>query len=321
MPASPEPHVPVMRDRVTELFAGAPDGAVVDCTVGAGGHARAILEARAGTGERPVLVGIDRDPDALGLAEARLRDDRWETHLIHARFDELEAVLDGAGIDRVAGVLYDLGISSMHVDEAERGFSYQHDGPLDMRMDPTRGRTAADLVNDLDQGELTDLIRRYGEERFAGRIAAAIVRARPLRRTAELAEVVRDAIPAATRRTGPHPATRTFQALRIAVNEELEAFRASLPQAIDRLVPGGVCVTIAYHSLEDRIAKRTFRDAARDCVCPPDMPVCGCDAQAEVHIVTRRPERPDDDETSRNPRARAARLRAVRKLATREDQT
>lgn len=321
VPASPEPHVPVMRDRVTELVAGAPQGAVVDCTVGAGGHAWAILEARAGTGERPVLVGIDRDPDALGLAEARLRDDRWDAHLIHARFDELEAVLDGAGIDRVAGVLYDLGISSMHVDEAERGFSYQHDGPLDMRMDPTRGRTAADLVNDLDQGELTDLIRRYGEERFAGRIAAAIVRARPLRRTAELAEVVRDAIPAATRRTGPHPATRTFQALRIAVNEELEAFRASLPQAIDRLVPGGVCVTIAYHSLEDRIAKRTFRDAARDCVCPPDMPVCGCDAQAEVHIVTRRPERPDDDETSRNPRARAARLRAVRKLATREDQT
>lgn len=321
MPDPRPAHVPVMRDRVTELLAGAPAGAIVDCTVGAGGHARAILEARARGDDRPVLVGIDRDPDALALAETRLRDDRWDLHLVHARFDGFDAVLDGAGIERVAGVLYDLGISSMHIDEAERGFSYQHDGPLDMRMDPTRGRTAADLVNDLDQSELTDIIRRYGEERFAGRIAAAIIRARPLRRTVELAEVVRDAIPAATRRTGPHPATRTFQALRIAVNEELEAFRASLPRAIDRLVPGGVCVTLAYHSLEDRIAKRTFRDAARDCICPPDLPVCGCDAQAEVQIVTRRPERPDDDEISRNPRARAARLRAVRKLATREDQT
>ncbi len=317
----PEPHVPVMRDRVVELLSDAPEGVIVDCTLGAGGHARGILEALAQGGGRPVLVGIDRDPEALELADGRLQDDRWDVHLTHARFDEIDAVLDELGIDRVAGVLYDLGISSLHVDEAERGFSYRQDGPLDMRMDPTRGRTAADLVNDLDQGELTDIIRRFGEERFAGRIAAAIVRARPLRRTVELAEVIRDAIPAATRRTGPHPATRTFQALRIAVNDELEAFRSSLPAALDRLVPGGICVTLAYHSLEDRIAKRTFRAAARDCICPPDLPVCGCDARAEVRVLTRRPERADETEIANNPRARSVRLRAVRKLDIQEDPT
>lgn len=315
----PEPHVPVLRDRVVELLASAPAGPVVDCTVGAGGHARALLEARAQTGGRPTLIGIDRDPDALELAAARLEDDRWDVHLVHARFDELDAVLDDLRLTTVAGVLYDLGISSMHVDRADRGFSYTQDAPLDMRMDPTRGPTAADLVNHLDQRELTDTIRRYGDERFAGRIAAAIVRARPIHRTQELADIVRDAIPAATRRSGPHPATRTFQALRIAVNEELDAFRDSLPRALDRLVPDGVCVTIAYHSLEDRIAKRTFAEAARDCVCPPDMPVCGCDARAEVRILTARPDRPSDDEIARNPRARSARLRAVRKLATTEE--
>jgi 16S rRNA (cytosine1402-N4)-methyltransferase len=202
----------------------------------------------------------------------------------------------------------------MHVDRPERGFSYRQDGPLDMRMDPTQQLTAADLVNDLDRGELARLLRRHGDERFADRIAARIVDARPLDSTVELAEVVRSAIPAAARRTGGHPATRTFQALRIAVNAELEALEAVLPTAIARLAPGGVCVALAYHSLEDRLVKRAFADAARGCICPPGLPVCACGRVPLVEHLVRRPERPDEAETLANPRATAARLRAVRRL-------
>ncbi|MDP9022118.1 MAG: 16S rRNA (cytosine(1402)-N(4))-methyltransferase RsmH, partial [Actinomycetota bacterium] len=244
----------------------------------------------------------------------RLSDIDAPTELIQARFDALVDVLDELGIARPAGVLYDLGISSMQVDRPGRGFSYRHEGPLDMRMDPTGGRSAADIVNEADERELRRVISRYGEERFAGRIAAAIVANRPVSTTRELAEVVREAIPAAARRTGPHPATRTFQALRIAVNAELEALEASLPQALPRLRAGGVCVVLAYHSLEDRIVKRTFADAARGCICPPRLPVCGCGRQPLVQVLTRRPERPRDAEVAANPRARAARLRAVRRL-------
>jgi 16S rRNA (cytosine1402-N4)-methyltransferase len=224
-------------------------------------------------------------------------------------------VLDDAGHPRIAGILFDLGISSMHVDQAERGFSYRQAGPLDMRMDPDEPTTAATLVNELDGRELAGLLRRYADERFADRIARAIVAARPLTTTTELAEVVRAAIPAAARRHGGHPATRTFQALRIAVNAELVALEAALPVALDRLQDGGVAVVLAYHSLEDRLVKRAFAAAARGCVCPPDLPVCACGRTAQVEHVVRRPERPTEAEIAANPRASAARLRAVRRLS------
>ncbi|MGH3440699.1 MAG: 16S rRNA (cytosine(1402)-N(4))-methyltransferase RsmH [Nitriliruptorales bacterium] len=313
------PHAPVLADRVTELILGAPEGVLVDATVGAAGHARAILEARAARGLPSRLVGIDRDPDALETAGERLAGVPGEVELVHARFDALGEILDDLGIGQVAGVLLDLGISSMHVDRADRGFSYRHEGPLDMRMDPTAATTAADLVNRTDQRELARIIGRYGEERFAQRIAAAVVRARPLQTTTELAEVVRDAIPAATRRTGPHPATRTFQALRIAVNAELESLERVLPIVLERLAPDGVCVVLAYHSLEDRIVKRAFADAATGCVCPPDLPVCRCGREPLVDLLTRKPERPTDAEVDANPRARSARLRAIRRRTTNQE--
>jgi 16S rRNA (cytosine1402-N4)-methyltransferase len=315
MTATP-PHIPVLLDRVVELFGTAPDGPVVDGTIGAGGHAAAIAEARLGRFGHAHLVGLDRDPDALELARRRLAARAPAAHvdLVRTRFDALPAALDELGIDGVAGVFLDLGISSMHVDRAERGFSYRQPGPLDMRMDPDLPTTAADLVNDLDVRELSRVLRRYGDERFADRIARAIVAARPLTTTTALAEVVRDAIPHAARRTGGHPATRTFQALRIAVNAELEALEAVLPAAIDRLAEGGLLVVLSYHSLEDRLVKRAFAEAATGCICPPNLPVCACGHTPLVEHVVRRPERPDEVEIAANPRASAARLRAVRRL-------
>jgi 16S rRNA (cytosine1402-N4)-methyltransferase len=315
MTATP-PHVPVLLDRVVELFGSAPDGPVVDGTLGAGGHAAAITEARLARYGHAHLVGLDRDPDALDLARDAL-DDRVpgaRVDLVRTRFDALPEVLDDLGIGQVAGVFLDLGISSMHVDRAERGFSYRQPGPLDMRMDPSLTVSAADLVNDLDARELARILRRYGDERFADRIARAIVASRPFTTTTELAEVVRDAIPHAARRTGGHPATRTFQALRIAVNAELDALEAVLPAAIDRLAVGGLLVVLSYHSLEDRLVKRALADAATGCICPPNLPVCACGHTPDVEHVIRRPERPDELEITTNPRASAARLRAVRRL-------
>jgi len=308
------PHIPVMLDRVVELVADAPDGLVVDATVGAGGHARAIAAARRERLGRAQLLGLDRDPHALELAAAALADVDAEVELVRTRFDHLPQVLDERGIDRVAAVLLDLGLSSMHVDDAERGFSYRRTGPLDMRMDPELPVTAADLVNEAAPQELARILRHYGEERFAERIVRAIVAARPLASTTELAEIVRDAIPAAARRHGGHPATRTFQALRIAVNDELAALDAVLPAVLDRLVVGGIAVVLSYHSLEDRRVKRAFVAAATGCVCPPGLPVCGCGRTPLVEPLTRRPERPSDAEISRNPRAASALLRAVRRL-------
>ncbi|GGI04311.1 ribosomal RNA small subunit methyltransferase H [Egicoccus halophilus] len=314
--SSGPPHVPVLLDRVVALFADAPEGVYLDGTLGAAGHAAAVLEARARRHGRASLVGLDRDPHALALAETRLArvGDAVETTLVRTRFDALGEVLDGLGIERVAGIFLDLGISSMHVDEAARGFSYRQDGPLDMRMDPDLPRSAADLVNQLEPRELARILRRFGDERFADRIARAVVAARPLTRTTELAEVVRNAIPAAARRTGGHPATRTFQALRIAVNGELEALEQVLPAALERLATGGVLAVLSYHSLEDRPVKRAFAAAATGCVCPPNLPVCACGRTPLVEHVIRKPERPDADEVAVNPRATAARLRAVRRL-------
>lgn len=312
------PHVPVLRDRVVALVADAPAGAVVDVTLGAGGHAEAVLDARLDRHGAATLVGLDRDPHALQLAGdrlARFRDDpRVRLELVRTRFDAFDAVLDELAIERVAAVVLDLGLSSMHVDDPERGFSYRHAGPLDMRMDPDQPRSADDLVNTAAPGELVRILRTYGEERFATRIVRAIVDARPVTTTTQLAEVVRDAIPQAGRRHGGHPATRTFQALRIAVNDELEALDALLPTVVDRLLPGGVVVALSYHSLEDRLVKRAFAAATASCTCPPELPVCVCGGRAKAEHLIRRPERPDELEVASNPRASSALLRAVRRL-------
>ncbi len=311
------PHVPVLRERIVELFAAAPDGPVVDATLGAAGHAAPVLEARRDRHGHARLIGLDRDPDALALARDRLGalndDPRVEVTLVRTRFDALADVLDELGVKRVAGVLFDLGISSMHVDRAERGFSYRQDGPLDMRMDPDAPVSAATLVNELDERELAGLLRRYADERFAARIARAVVAARPITSTVALATIVRDAIPQAGRRKGGHPATRTFQALRIAVNGELDALEAVLPQAIDRLVPDGICVALSYHSLEDRLVKRAFAAATTGCICPPDLPICACGREPLAAPLVRRSEQPDAAEIAANPRASAARLRAIRR--------
>jgi len=312
-PQPPEPfgHRPVMVDQVVDLLAPVPPGTVVDATVGGGGHARALLEAA----DHLSVLGIDRDPAAVEAAAAALAPFGPRARVRRARFDRLAAVAAEEGLDALSGVLFDLGVSSAQLDRPERGFSHRADAPLDMRMDPDDPRTAADVVNDLAEADLARLLRRYGDERFAARIARAVVAARPLRTTGELAEVVRDAIPAPARRRGGHPARRTFQAVRIEVNRELEVLPGALDAAVDLLVPGGRCVVLAYHSGEDRIVKERFRDAAAGgCTCPPGLP-CVCGAQPRVRLLRRGAWKPSPEEVAVNPRAGSARLRAVEKLA------
>jgi len=310
----PAVHVPVLLDRVTELLgpACAADGAVlVDCTLGLAGHSLALLDAHPGLR----LVGLDRDPDARAEATRRIaaagHADR--ATVVPAVFDELPEVLDDLGLDEVHAVLADLGVSSLQLDRPDRGFSYAHDAPLDMRMDPTGPRTAADVVNTYSRGELTRVLKVYGEERFAGRIAAAIERERarePFTTTARLAELVRDAIPAATRRTGGHPAKRAFQALRIEVNDELGVLTRLLPAALDALAVGGRIAVITFHSLEDRIVKQALALGAAD-TTPPGMPQPLPDHAPVLRLLTRGGEAPAEAETADNPRAASARVRAA----------
>lgn len=316
-------HVAVMAGRVAALLAPPADGpaVLVDATVGAGGHALALLGA---SPPDTHLVAFDRDADALGLARERLSAHLDRVAFVHAGHDRLaEHVAPvAARVGPVLGVVYDLGVSSMQLDRPERGFSFRVAAPLDMRMDARAATTAADLVNGRTVEELTRIIRTYGEERFARRIARAVVAARPLRTTTELAGVVEGAVPAAARRRGLHPATRTFQALRIEVNGELERLRSSLPQALELVSPaagaahrGGRVAVLAYHSLEDRIVKRVFAEAAAGCVCPADLPVCACGRSPLVTLLTRGAERPDPAEVASNPRARSAKLRAVERTS------
>jgi 16S rRNA (cytosine1402-N4)-methyltransferase len=305
-------HVAVMRERIVALLAPAlrvPDAVVVDATLGLGGHAAALLA------ELPDvrLVGIDRDPEALARSTARLAAFADRTTFVHAVYDELPAVLAGLGLPAVQGILMDLGVSSMQLDDVDRGFSYRRAAPLDMRMDPGNGPSAAEVVNSYDVRDLARVIGRYGEERFAARVAAAIVRARPIASTVELAETVRAAIPAATRRTGGHPATRTFQALRIEVNGELDALARAVPAAVRALAVQGRLAVLSYHSLEDRIVKRTFA-AGTTVDLPPDLPVPAADVVPELRALTRGAERPPSGEVEDNPRAASARLRAVERL-------
>ena len=308
-------HVPVLRDRVLALLAPAlsrPDAVAVDATLGLGGHAEALLEANPALR----LVGIDRDPEAVRLAGERLAPFGSRVSLHQAVYDRLPAVLAAAGVSRVDGVLFDLGVSSLQLDEARRGFAYAQDAPLDMRMDPASGPTAADVVNSYPAGELARVLREYGEERFAGRIAAAVVRERtrsPIVSSARLAALVRDAIPAAARRTGGNPAKRTFQALRIEVNAELDALRAAVPAAVDALRVGGRVVVLSYHSLEDRIVKQAFAERAKD-TTPPGLPVPLPGSAPVLRVLTRGAEAPTDAEVTENPRAASARLRAAERV-------
>jgi 16S rRNA (cytosine1402-N4)-methyltransferase len=320
MSSSAPVHVPVLLERVVELLgpACAADGAVlVDATLGLAGHSIALLTAHPGLR----LVGLDRDPDARAEATRRLEAagvaDR--ATVVPAVFDELPDVLDRLGLAEVQAVLFDLGVSSLQLDRPERGFSYAVDAPLDMRMDPSAPLTAAEVVNTYAPRDLARVLREYGEERFASRIASAIERERtrePFTGTARLAELVRSSIPAATRRTGGHPAKRTFQALRIEVNDELGALRRALPAAIDAVAVGGRIAVITFHSLEDRIVKQTLTEGATDAT-PPEMPVPLPEHSPVLRLLTRGGEAPTDAETAANPRAASARVRAAERIRRR----
>lgn len=310
-PADDFAHVPVMVERVTALFASVPAGTFVDATVGGGGHAGAVLAANPGLG----LLGIDQDSAALRAAGSALARYGDRCTLRRARFDALAEVVEATGARPVTGVLFDLGVSSPQFDRPERGFSYRHDGPLDMRMDDRNPLTAAEVVNTWPVDALASLLRDLADERHATRIARAIVAARPLHTTAALAEVVRDAIPAAARRRGGHPATRTFQAVRIAVNDELAILPRAIDAAIDVLAPGGRIAVLAYHSGEDRVVKARLHHAVSGgCTCPAHLP-CVCGAQPLVRLLRSGAWKAEPDEAERNPRARSARLRAAEKLA------
>jgi 16S rRNA (cytosine1402-N4)-methyltransferase len=304
-------HIPVLLTAVLDGLnvAALPDGLFVDGTVGAGGHASAILK----TAPRSRLLGFDRDPRSLAVARETLAPFEDRVILVHNSFESMGKIAPAQGFSGGDGILLDLGIASMHVDDPERGFAFRVDGPLDMRFDPMAGeQTAADLVNTLHADELADLIFRYGEDRDSRRIARAITTARPLYTTRQLAEVIEKA------HRGPrekiHPATRTFQALRIAVNDELGAIERTLPQAVSLLRPGGRLAIISFHSLEDRIVKQYFKTEATDCICPPRQPVCTCGHRATLALVTRRPITANEAETAANPRSRSAKLRIAEKL-------
>jgi 16S rRNA (cytosine1402-N4)-methyltransferase len=308
-------HIPVLLERCVALLAPAlaePGSVVVDATLGMGGHSLALLQRCPDA----VLIGLDRDPQALALAAERLAAFADRVHLMHAVYDELPAVLDRLGHHRVRGVLFDLGVSSLQLDEVERGFAYAVDAPLDMRMDPSTGPTAADVLNTYPVADLTRILRDYGEERFARRIAVRVVRERsrrPFDSSGRLVELIRDVVPAAARRAGGHPAKRTFQALRIEVNAELAVLERAIPAAIGALAVGGRIVVLAYHSLEDRIVKRALAEGARS-TAPAGLPVELPEHAPRLRLLTRGAETADEQETAVNPRAASVRLRAAERV-------
>jgi 16S rRNA (cytosine1402-N4)-methyltransferase len=297
-------HRPVMAQEVAELLAPVIPGVVVDATFGGGGHSRRLLDEFGGDVE---VIGIDRDAEALTNAAA------LGVAAVEGNFENLRSLVSTVTTRPISGILFDFGVSSHQLDRAERGFSYRREGPLDMRMGTDTDLTAWQVVNEWSEKRLTEIIRRYGEEPLAGRIARALVKGRPFDSTSQVATAIAEALPAARRRAG-HPARRTFQAIRMVVNRELEAIESGLDQAIEIVKPGGRVVAISYHSLEDRIVKQRFVAGARGCTCPPDLPVCGCDNSAELRILTRKPLRPSAEEIAENNRARSAVLRAVEKV-------
>ena len=307
-------HLSVLPDEVIQFLNPRPGGVYLDGTLGGAGHARLILERCTPGG---MLIGIDQDQEALQAAGQRLADFGTATRLVHGNFGELEQHLEKLGIPVLDGFILDLGVSSHQLDSAGRGFSFQQDAPLDMRMDTSCGETAADLLNDLPEPELERIIRDYGEERWAKRIAAFIGRARqeaPFVTTLQLVDIIKGAVPKAKWEERIHPATRTFQAVRIAVNRELESLEKGLRVALDRLKPDGRGVVISFHSLEDRIVKHIFRDYATGCICPRNFPVCACNNKPRVRVLTGKPVTATKQEIELNPRSRSAKLRAVEKL-------
>ena len=305
-------HTPVMVDEVVRALNVRPGGRYVDCTVGGGGHALAILRAAEPGGS---LLGLDRDPRALAHTKERLKEYQADVQLVQSDFSRVAEVCEEASFKPVHGLLLDLGMSSLQLGEAERGFSFQNEGPLDMRFSPDQTITAADIVNEYEKDDLAVVLRTYGEETRARRIARHIVERRPLHTTTELAKVVEEAVGGRVRRQS-HPATRTFQALRIAVNQELLSLEAALPQAYGLLGDLGRLVVLAYHSLEDRLVKQYIRRESRDCICPPKLPVCMCGHKAGLRLVSRGALRPSEDEVAANPRSRSARLRVAERLPT-----
>lgn len=307
-------HETVLLEATVDALLPRDGGKYVDCTLGGAGHSQRLLEKSGPTGQ---LLAFDQDETAFRNAEVKLQPFAGRFSLVHANFREIRQVILDQGYQPVHGIMFDLGVSSPQFDEGERGFSYRFEAHLDMRMDKSQGATAADLIHDTDEDELVKIFFHYGEEKFSRRIARAIVQRRTKTRiesTTELAEIVKQAIPAAARRTGPHPARRVFQALRIAVNDELGALQEALRGAFDVLEPGGRMAVISFHSLEDRIVKRTFVEWATGCICPPALPICQCHKEPQGKIITRKPIYPSEAEIERNPRARSAKLRVLEKI-------
>ncbi|MHB8771702.1 MAG: 16S rRNA (cytosine(1402)-N(4))-methyltransferase RsmH [Syntrophales bacterium] len=307
-------HRPVMVTEVVAALRPRAGAVVVDGTVGGGGHAEAILESTAPDG---ILIGIDADGEALAAAGRRLARFGKRAILVKGNFADMEGILAEQKIGTVDGILLDLGVSSHQLDSPERGFSFSQEAPLDMRMDRSRPKSAADLVNSLPWEELARIIKGFGEERMAGRIARAIVAERnrsPIRTTTALAGIVVRTLPPGTERQKIHPATRTFQALRIAVNDELTSLRRAIEDGTERLKPEGRFSIISFHSLEDRIVKNAFRAGEKGCTCPPDLPVCGCNGKPKLRVITRKPVTPGDEELGSNPRARSAKLRTAERI-------
>ena len=306
-------HVSVLLEECIEALAIRPDGIYLDGTLGGAGHSSEIAK-RLTTGR---LIGVDRDLVALRAAEERLNPWKERVTLVHSNFREIDAILDGLGLEKIDGMLFDLGVSSPQLDDGSRGFSYMADAPLDMRMDGGESLTAWEVVNRWPREELRRILYEYGEERYAPQIAAAIERRRtesPIESTLELVDVIKSAMPPQALREKQHPAKRSFQAIRIAVNDELNSVGDMMKAAIPRLNPGGRLAVITFHSLEDRIVKNAMQAAARGCTCPPEFPVCVCGKKPQVRIVTRKPIVSGPEELERNPRARSAKLRVAEKL-------
>lgn len=307
-------HKPIMVEECLRLLAPQRGGIFVDGTLGGGGHAEAVLEALPPSGR---LIGIDRDSDAIEAASARLARFGERFCAVKGNFFETQSILQELGIPGIDGMLVDLGVSSYQLDNPERGFSYHEDAPLDMRMDAKAGFSAFDVVNGYDERELTRILREYGEEKWASRIASFIVRARkegPIQRTGQLVDLIKAAIPASARREGGHPAKRTFQAIRIEVNHELDGLAQAVCDMADCLNPGGRLAVITFHSLEDRIAKQCFQKMERPCICPPSSPICICGKKPTARILTRKPLTATEEELEYNARARSAKLRCIEKI-------
>jgi 16S rRNA (cytosine1402-N4)-methyltransferase len=307
-------HVTVLKNEAVKGLNIKEDGIYVDCTLGGAGHSSLIASQLTGSGR---LICVDQDDTALQNAQKVLEPYIDRVSLVKSNFRNVNQILDDLELEKVDGFLYDLGVSSPQLDEAERGFSYNHDAPLDMRMDRQGALSAYEVVNHWGEEEIANVIFRYGEEKFSRRIANNIVQERQVQEiesTFQLVELIKKSIPAAARRSGPHPAKRTFQAIRIAVNDELQAFEDSLSQALDRLFIGGRLSVITFHSLEDRICKQFFQSQNQGCICPPGFPQCACGQTPNVKIITRKPTLPTDEEIESNPRARSAKLRVAEKL-------